>query len=152
MRFRCSELTWFLAHSCSNNCLASIMLTFEQYTERYMRTPETNAAGYNISSIRDTTGFKNAPGGFAIMHGTGDDNVHYQNSAALLDLLSGDGLGPEQADWRTFTDSDHSINYNGNDVYLYKYLTMKLWEEKQRDIGLSMQHQWSKREVVDFRR
>ena len=121
------------------------------YTERYMRTPSTNAAGYNASAIRSTTGFASAPGGFAIMHGTGDDNVHYQNTAALLDLLVGAGLGPEQADWRAFTDSDHSINYNGDDVYLYKYLTMKLWREKQRQVGLSVQHQWSKREVLDVR-
>lgn len=65
-----------------------------------MRTPATNAAGYNASAVRDTAGFAAAPGGFAIMHGTGDDNVHYQNSAALLDLLVGAGLGPEKADWR----------------------------------------------------
>lgn len=118
-----------------------------------MRTPALNGEGYNASAVRDTTGFASAPGGFAIMHGTGDDNVHYQNSAALLDLLVGAGIGPEQADWRAFTDSDHSINYNGDDVYLYKYLSLKLWEEKRREVALSEQmHQWGRREVVDFQR
>lgn len=120
------------------------------YTERYMRTPELNPEGYNVSAISQTAGFKNVPGGFAIMHGTGDDNVHYQNTAALLDLLVGDGISPEKADWRAFTDSDHSIVYNGDDVYLYKYLTMKLWEERGREVGLQEQHQWSKREVLDL--
>ena len=74
------------------------------YTERYMRTPATNAGGYNVSAVRDTTGFRNAAGGFAVMHGTGDDNVHYQHSAALLDTLVGAGLGPEKADWRVSAD------------------------------------------------
>ena len=113
-----------------------------------MRTPETNAEGYKNTAISDTAGFKAVPGGFAIMHGTGDDNVHYQNSAALIDLLVGAGLDANKADWRAFTDSDHSIDYNGADVYLYKFLTMKMYEEKQRVPGMTEQHQWSKRSVV----
>lgn len=48
------------------------------YTERYMKTYEMNEAGYNETAVRNGTGFGNARGGFAVMHGTGDDNVHYQ--------------------------------------------------------------------------
>jgi dipeptidyl-peptidase 4 len=84
------------------------------------------------------------------MHGTGDDNVHYQNMTALADLLVGNGVSPEKADWRTFTDSDHSINYNGADMYLYKYLTQCLYDEKNSEPGLMVQHQYSKSAVKDL--
>jgi dipeptidyl-peptidase-4 len=122
------------------------------YTERYMRVPETNGAGYESTAIRNTEGFKNVPGGFSIMHGIGDDNVHYQHTAALVDLLVGDGVSPEKMDWRAYTDSDHSIAYNGANVDLYKHLSSKLYNEKNREVGLVEQHGWSKRDVVDFRR
>lgn len=48
------------------------------YTERYMKTYEANQAGYNETAVRRPDGFSNARGGFAIMHGLGDDNVHYR--------------------------------------------------------------------------
>jgi dipeptidyl-peptidase-4 len=120
------------------------------YTERYMRVPETNAAGYEATAIRDTQGFKSVLGGFSIQHGIGDDNVHYQHTAALVDLLVGDGVSPEKMSWRAYTDSDHSIAYNGANVDLYKYLSGLLYKEKLRETGLVEQHGWSKRDVVDF--
>ncbi|KAL4916759.1 putative dipeptidyl peptidase 4 [Aspergillus aurantiobrunneus] len=114
------------------------------YTERYMKTLSTNEEGYNTTAIRRTEGFKNVAGGFLIQHGTGDDNVHFQNAAALVDTLMGDGVTPEQMQVQWFTDSDHSINYNGGSVFLYRQLAQRLYEEKQRsDTG--EQHQWSKR-------
>jgi len=122
------------------------------YTERYMRTPDTNFDGYEGTAIRNTEGFKNVPGGFSIQHGIGDDNVHYQHTAALVDLLVGDGVSPEKMSWRAYTDSDHSITYNGANVDLYKYLSGLLYDEKQREAGLVQQHEWSKRSVVDFKR
>ncbi|KAK3706857.1 Dipeptidyl peptidase 4 [Vermiconidia calcicola] len=120
------------------------------YTERYMRTPELNPDGYRMSAVRNVTGFRNVAGGFAIMHGTGDDNVHYQQTAALVDLLIGAGISPAKADWRAFTDSDHSINYNGADLYLYRYLTSYLYKEKMRQPEMVEQHQWSRRSVLDL--
>lgn len=45
-----------------------------------------------------------------------------------------------------FTDSDHSIVYNGANAWLYKYLTKRLWDEKQRKTDLVEQtHQWLKK-------
>ncbi|PWW77996.1 hypothetical protein C7212DRAFT_276806 [Tuber magnatum] len=61
------------------------------YTERFMKLPTTNRAGYNASAIIKTSGFKNVSGGFLIQHGTGDDNVHFQNSAAFVDTLVQEG-------------------------------------------------------------
>jgi dipeptidyl-peptidase 4 len=60
------------------------------YTERYLKTPQDNAAGY------DAAGYdQNSPLSFArqmqgellLIHGTGDDNVHFQNAVAMQDAL-----------------------------------------------------------------
>ncbi|KAK4450784.1 putative dipeptidyl peptidase 4 [Podospora aff. communis PSN243] len=115
------------------------------YTERYMKTPELNEEGYARSAVRNTEGFRRLPGGFLVQHGTGDDNVHFQNVAALVDLLMGARIGPEKFEAAYFTDADHSINRNGANVYLYKQLTGKLFKEKQRVVGQPGGHQWSRR-------
>lgn len=118
------------------------------YTERYMKLPtnSSNAAGYAKTRVHSAEGFKNARGGFAIMHGTGDDNVHYQNSAALVDFLVGEGVGPEKMSMMAFTDSDHGIVYNGASSWLYKFLTGKLFGERERVDGeVALRHQWGKR-------
>ncbi|RYO82367.1 hypothetical protein DL766_004753 [Monosporascus sp. MC13-8B] len=114
------------------------------YTERYMKTTQTNPGGYNGTAVRDVAGFKNIAGGFTVLHGLGDDNVHYQNAAALIDLLVGAGVPPQKMDWRAFTDSDHGIRYNGASTYLYKHLTSLLYREKMRT-GEGLVHQWSRR-------
>ncbi|KAK0643271.1 dipeptidyl peptidase IV N-terminal region-domain-containing protein [Cercophora newfieldiana] len=115
------------------------------YTERYMKTPATNAEGYNRSAVRKTEGFKRLPGGFLVQHGTGDDNVHFQNAAVLVDLLMGAKVGPDKFEAAYFTDSDHSIARNGANMYLYKQLTEKLYKEKKRVVGGAEKHQWSKK-------
>ncbi|KAF2473686.1 uncharacterized protein BDR25DRAFT_332532 [Lindgomyces ingoldianus] len=115
------------------------------YTERYMKTPTLNPGGYNKSRVHDTTGFKNVAGGFLIQHGTGDDNVHFQNSAALVDLLMGDKVSPEKMAAQWFTDSDHSIVYHNDGKFLYRQLSKKLYEEKNRKGPSGGGHQWSRR-------
>ena len=56
------------------------------YTERYMSTPQLNRDGYDNSSVSEMDGFNHAQ--YALAHGSGDDNVHYQNTAALLDKFT----------------------------------------------------------------
>ncbi|KAK4137116.1 hypothetical protein BT67DRAFT_372326 [Trichocladium antarcticum] len=114
------------------------------YTERYMKTPALNAEGYAMSAVRDVEGFRALRGGFLVQHGTGDDNVHFQNGAALGDLLMGGGVTPEKLEVTWFTDSDHSIRYNGQKAFVYKQLSKKLFEEKNR--GAKGGHQWSRRD------
>ncbi|KAI4858703.1 dipeptidyl peptidase IV N-terminal region-domain-containing protein [Hypoxylon rubiginosum] len=119
------------------------------YTERYMKTSQLNPDGYEKSAVRRPEGFRRIAGGFSIQHGLGDDNVHYQNTAALVDLLVGAGVPPAKMQWRVFTDSDHGISYNGASTYLYKFLTELLYREKIRETeGLS--HQWTKRAKAWF--
>lgn len=115
------------------------------YTERYMKLPENNAEGYNKSRVHDATGFKNIAGGVVIQHGTGDDNVHFQNSAALVDLLMGARVTPEKMQNTFYTDSDHGIVYNNGGKFLYRQLTKKIFEEKHRDGNSKGSHQWSRR-------
>jgi dipeptidyl aminopeptidase B len=45
------------------------------YTERYMRTPKDNAAGYLNASVTNVEGFKHAE--FLLAHGSGDDNGEF---------------------------------------------------------------------------
>ncbi|OAQ92370.1 dipeptidyl-peptidase IV [Purpureocillium lilacinum] len=117
------------------------------YTERYMKTLGANAAGYNETAVRKTAGFKSVAGVFSLMHGTGDDNVHFQNAAALVDLLVGGGVSPDKFKMMAFTDSDHGISYNGASTFIYKFLTARLWDEVQRKPGKGLVHQWSRKSV-----
>lgn len=55
------------------------------YQERYMGLPQTNAAGYRLGSpINFAEGLK---GSLLIIHGSGDDNVHYQGTERLINRL-----------------------------------------------------------------
>lgn len=117
------------------------------YTERYMKKLEDNLQGYTDTSVHNATGFKNIAGGFSLLHGTGDDNVHYQHAASLVDFLLAEGVTPAKMRMFAFTDSTHSISYNGDSLYLYRFLTQRLYDEVKRKVGTeALVHQWSKRE------
>jgi len=95
------------------------------YTERYMNTPEANPTGYVTASISNVTGFHNID--FLLAHGTGDDNVHFANSAHLLDMFTRDKVRNYR--FRMFTDSDHGINKRGANRELYEYMVDFLIEK-----------------------
>lgn len=120
------------------------------FTERVMGLPTTNAANYSTTAVRKVAGFKNIAGGVLMQHGTGDDNVHFQNSAALVDTLIGGGVGPDKLQVQYYPDSDHDIYYNGAKRFLYRQLAKRLWEEKVRVVSNETKpaHQWQ-RSVAD---
>ncbi|CAI4039407.1 hypothetical protein SMKI_08G0710 [Saccharomyces mikatae IFO 1815] len=89
------------------------------YTERYMHTPQENFDGYVESSVHNVTALAQA-NRFLLMHGTGDDNVHFQNSLKFLDLLNLNGV--ENYDVHVFPDSDHSIRYHNANVIVFDKL------------------------------
>ncbi|CAI4507570.1 CFS_G0023670.mRNA.1.CDS.1 [Saccharomyces cerevisiae] len=89
------------------------------YTERYMHTPQENFDGYVESSVHNVTALAQA-NRFLLMHGTGDDNVHFQNSLKFLDLLDLNGV--ENYDVHVFPDSDHSIRYHNANVIVFDKL------------------------------
>lgn len=86
------------------------------YTERYLRSPQENPDGYQSASIFNITNFKDVKR-FLIMHGSGDDNVHFQNSLNLLDDFNLAGV--ENFDFMVFPDSDHSIKYHNGNVVVF---------------------------------
>lgn len=55
------------------------------YTERYMRTPAENPSGYDANAPETMAG--QLEGNLLLVHGTADDNVHFQNAAMLTDQL-----------------------------------------------------------------
>lgn len=85
-----------------------------------MGTLEDNLAGYQETAVSKMDGFKNAKR-FLIMHGTGDDNVHYQNTLSFVDKLNVKGI--ENYDMHIFPDSDHSIYFHNANNQVYHRLT-----------------------------
>jgi dipeptidyl-peptidase 4 len=55
------------------------------YTERYMETPETNAAGYAASDLSKKV--DGLTGRLFLIHAAMDENVHFANTAKLVDAL-----------------------------------------------------------------
>ncbi|MFT4612137.1 MAG: dipeptidyl-peptidase-4 [Psychroserpens sp.] len=88
------------------------------YTERYMTTPQENASGYDENSpINHVDKLK---GDFLLIHGTGDDNVHVQNTMRMVDALI---QADKQFEWMIYPDKNHGI-YGGNTrLHLYKKMT-----------------------------
>jgi len=59
------------------------------YTERYMGLPEENAEGYKRSSPQTNAGEIKAR--LLILHNIEDDNVHFQNSVQMANVLEREG-------------------------------------------------------------
>jgi len=55
------------------------------FTERFLGTPQENPEAYEETAVLNYT--KNLKGDLLLLHGTGDDNVHYQNTEALINKL-----------------------------------------------------------------
>ncbi len=88
------------------------------YTERFMTTPQENASGYDENSpINHVDKLK---GKYLLVHGSGDDNVHVQNSMRLIEALV---QANKQFDWAIYPDRNHGI-YGGNTrLHLYTKMT-----------------------------
>ncbi len=74
------------------------------YTERFMRTPQENPSGYDDNSpINFVDKLK---GNYLLCHGSGDDNVHFQNAMELIKALISEG---KQFDLMVYPNKNHSI-------------------------------------------
>ena len=94
------------------------------YTERYMQTEKENAQGYKENSpVYFASGLQ---GKFLLMHGTADDNVHFQNTAELANNLISNN---KQFDTYFYPNKNHGI-YGGNTrLHLYQKMTDFLKEK-----------------------
>lgn len=83
------------------------------YTERFMRTPKENGDGYQAGSA-----ILRAPklhGKLLLIHGSADDNVHFQNSAEYSEALVQAGI---QFDMQVYTNRNHSITGGNTRIHL----------------------------------
>lgn len=89
------------------------------YTERYMDTPQNNPEGYEVSKVMNyvegyPVDYGNDDGSvmLKLTHGTGDDNVHHQNTLQLLDALHRKG---KKFDFMIYPDGMHGYyGYQGS--------------------------------------
>lgn len=88
------------------------------YTERFLRTPQENPSGYDDNS--PVTHAKNLKGNFLLVHGTGDDNVHFQNAVALEDALIKNN---KQFQSFYYPNKNHGIAGGNTRLHLYTMMT-----------------------------
>jgi len=88
------------------------------YTERYMRTPQENEKGYDDNAPEKMA--DSLKGKFLFIHGTADDNVHFQNSVMMTTALI---KANKEFESEYYPDKNHGI-YGGNTRYhLYNRMT-----------------------------
>ena len=93
------------------------------YTERYMRTPQENAAGYDDNS--PVKFVKKLKGKFLICHGMADDNVHFQNTVEMVDALVN---ANKQFDMQFYPNKNHGIYGGYTRYHLYKKMSEFIFE------------------------
>ncbi|WP_047416673.1 S9 family peptidase [Cellulophaga sp. Hel_I_12] len=125
---------WSYGGFMSTNCILKGNDTFEMaiavapvtswrfydsiYTERYMQTPQENASGYDENSPFNYA--DKLKGAYLLVHGTGDDNVHVQNTMRMIEALV---QANKEFDWAMYPDKNHGI-YGGNTrLHLYNKMT-----------------------------
>jgi len=88
------------------------------YTERFLSTPQDNPKGYDDNS--PATHAAKMKGKFLLVHGTGDDNVHFQNAVVLQDALISAGV---QFKSFYYPDRAHGIYRNNARPHLFNMMT-----------------------------
>ncbi|MEK6153389.1 S9 family peptidase [Flavobacteriaceae bacterium 3-367] len=88
------------------------------YTERYMQTPQENPSGYDENSPLNYPEL--LKGKYLLIHGSGDDNVHVQNTMRMIEALV---QANKQFEWLVYPDKNHGI-YGGNTrLHLFTKMT-----------------------------
>jgi dipeptidyl-peptidase-4 len=125
---------WSFGGHMSTNCLLKGNDVFEMgiavapvtnwrfydtiYTERFLRTPEENPEGYDNESPFNYPEL--LKGKYLLVHGSGDDNVHVQNSMRMIEALV---QANKPFDWAIYPDKNHGI-YGGNTrLHLFTKMT-----------------------------
>jgi len=88
------------------------------YTERFMRTPQENGINYDVNSpINNVDKIK---GDFLLIHGTADDNVHFQNSMEMVNSLV---KSNKEFDFFAYPNKNHGIYGGYTRLHLYNKMT-----------------------------
>ena len=125
---------WSFGGHMSTNCLLKGNEVFEMaiavapvtswrfydtiYTERFLRTPQENPSGYDDNSPFNYPEL--LKGKYLLIHGSGDDNVHVQNTMRMAEALI---QANKPFDMAIYPDKNHGI-YGGNtSLHLYSKMT-----------------------------
>ncbi|MEO1022711.1 MAG: DPP IV N-terminal domain-containing protein [Bacteroidota bacterium] len=94
------------------------------YTERFMQTPQLNPDGYDDNAPLSKAA--RIKGDYLLVHGTGDDNVHFQNAVEMVNALVAANV---QFDTMFYPNRNHGI-YGGNTRrHLFRMLTDYVMEK-----------------------
>lgn len=88
------------------------------YTERFLQTPQENPQGYDDNSPLNFAHLLN--GKYLLIHGTADDNVHYQNAIEIAEVLIQNN---KQFEFMTYPDKNHGIYGGKTRLHLYQKMT-----------------------------
>ena len=88
------------------------------YTERFLQTPQENPAGYDENSPISHAAKLN--GAYLLVHGTADDNVHFQNA---IDLVAALNKAEKQYEQFFYPNKNHFITGENTRLHLYTKLT-----------------------------
>jgi dipeptidyl-peptidase-4 len=102
------------------------------YTERYNGLPQQNAEGYDRGS--PLTYVNQLKGSLLLVHGTGDDNVHLQNSQVLINALV---AANKPFSFMEYPNRNHGISGGNTRVHLFELLT-RFVEENLGAAGMTI--------------
>ncbi len=88
------------------------------YTERYMHTTEENPAGYRENS--PVYFADRLEGDYLLVHGMGDDNVHFQHSVEMVDALV---AANKEFEFFAYPNRNHGIYGGTTRLHLYELMT-----------------------------
>jgi dipeptidyl-peptidase-4 len=94
------------------------------YTERFMRTPQENGKSYDDNSpINHVEKIK---GNYLLIHGTADDNVHFQNAVEMVNAMINKGV---KFDSEFYPNKNHGIGGSKTRLHLYERMTRFILEK-----------------------
>jgi len=94
------------------------------YTERYLQKPQDNAVGYDQNSpINFVDKIK---GNYLIIHGTADDNVHFQNSAEMVNAMVNKNI-PFDSEY--YPNKNHGIRGGKARLHLFTKISKYIFEK-----------------------
>lgn len=88
------------------------------YTERYLGLPKDNASGYDDNS--PITYADKLKGNLLLVHGSSDDNVHFQNSMEFVNALI---KANKQFEMQVYPNRNHNISGGNTRYHLFKRIT-----------------------------
>lgn len=94
------------------------------YTERFMRTPKENGKNYDANSPKSHV--SRIKGNYLIIHGTADDNVHFQNAVEMVQAMINEGI---KFDSEYYPNKNHGIGGGKTRLHLYERMTRFILEK-----------------------